>query len=57
MDILIFGIWLKKIFKVLNTNGCLLANIILWCNKYLMADDYNNLTFKINDMRMIQLVI
>ena len=40
----------KKIFKVISTNGCYLANIILWNDQYLIAADLNNTTFKIIDM-------
>ena len=40
----------KKIFKVINTNRCYLANILLWNNQYLIAADYNNKTFKIINM-------
>ena len=40
----------KKIFKVINTNGCFLANILLWNNQYLIAADVINKTFKIIDM-------
>ena len=39
----------KKIFKIINTNGCFLAHIILWNNQYLIAADYNNKSFKIID--------
>ena len=39
----------KKIFKIINTNGCILAHIILWNNQYLIAADYNNKSFKIID--------
>ena len=41
----------KKIFKIINTNGCKLAHIILWNNQYLIAADYNNKSFKIIDTR------
>ena len=40
----------KKIFRVINTNGCKLANILLWNNQYLIASDFNNKTFKIIDL-------
>ena len=39
----------KKIFKVINTNGCQLAHIILWNNQYLIAADFDNKSFKIID--------
>ena len=44
MDILIFGIY---IFKIINTNGYKLAHIIEWNNKYIIAADFNNKSFKI----------
>ena len=40
----------KKIFKVINTNGCKLANILLWNNQYLIAADVDNKIFKIINM-------
>ena len=40
----------KKIFKVINTNGFKLANIILWNSQYLIAADVNNKIFKIIDI-------
>ena len=39
----------KKIFKIINTNGCKLVHIILWNNQYLITTDYNNKSFKIID--------
>ena len=46
----IWNLYEKKIFKVIDTNGCLLSNIILWNNQYLIASDFNNMSFKIIDM-------
>ena len=40
----------KKLFKVIDTNGCYLANIILWNSQYLIAADYNNKSFKLIDI-------
>ena len=37
----------KKIFKIINTNKCVLTYIIEWDNKYIIASDYNNKSFKI----------
>ena len=48
--LLIMDIWdlyNKKIFKVINTNRCILAHIIEWNNKYIIVADYNNKSFKI----------
>ena len=40
----------KKIYKIINTNGCGLSNIIIWNSQYLIAADYNNMIFKIINM-------
>ena len=46
----IWDLYNKKIFKVINTNGCELAHIIEWNNKYIIVADYNNKLFKIIDI-------
>ena len=46
----IWDLYNKKIFKVINTNGCKLAHIIEWNNKYIIVADYNNKLFKIIDI-------
>ena len=39
----------KKLFKVINTNGCFLAHMINWNEKLLIVADYYNKSFKIID--------
>ena len=46
----IWDLYNKKIFKVINTNGCKLAHIIEWNNKYIIVADFNNKLFKIIDI-------
>ena len=46
----IWDLYNKKIFKVINTNGCELAHIIEWNNKYIIVADFNNKLFKIIDI-------
>ena len=46
----IWDLYNKKIFKVINTNKCYLANIIEWNNKYIIVADYDNKSFKIIDL-------
>ena len=46
----IWDLYNKKIFKTINTNKCILAHIIEWNNKYIIAADANNKSFKIIDL-------
>ena len=46
----IWDLYEKKINKVINTNECVLCHIIEWNNKYMIAADYNNKSFKIIDI-------
>ena len=46
----IWNLYNKNIYKVINTNGCYLANIIKWNKKYIIVADYNNKSFKIIDI-------
>ena len=46
----IWDLYNKKIFKIINTNGCKLAHIIEWNTKYIIVADFNNKTFKIIDI-------
>jgi len=46
----IWDLYSKKIFKVINTNGSLLAHIIPWNNKYTIVADFNNKAFIIIDL-------
>ena len=46
----IWDLYNKKIFKIINTNGCKLAHIIEWNNKYIIVADFNNKLFKIIDI-------
>ena len=43
----IWDLYNKNIFKVIDTNNCLLMHIIQWNNKYIIVTDYNNNCFKI----------
>ena len=38
------------LFKIINTNKCILAHIIEWNNKYIIVADYKNISFKIIDL-------
>ena len=40
----------KSISKVINTNDCVLSNIIQWNNQYFIVADYDNKSFKIVDI-------
>ena len=46
----IWDLYNKTIFKVIDTNNCILAHIIEWNNKYIIVADYNNKSFKIIDL-------
>ena len=46
----IWDLYNKKIYKTINTNGCVLAHIIEWNKKYIIVADYNNKSFKIIDI-------
>ena len=46
----------KSIYKVINTNDCVLSNIIQWNNKYIIVADYDNKSFKIVDIEKGQIV-
>ena len=46
----IWDLYNKTIFKVINTNGCVLAHIIEWNKKYIIVADFNNKKFKIIDI-------
>ena len=43
----IWDLYEKKIYKNINTNGSNLAHVINWNNKYIIATDINNKSFKI----------
>ena len=45
----IWDLFNKSIYKVINTNDCVLCNIIQWNNKYSIVADYDNKSFKIID--------
>ena len=40
----------KKIFKIINTDGCKLGHIINWNKKFIVVSDVNNKSFKIIDI-------
>ena len=46
----------KSIYKVINTNDCVLSNIIQWNNQYFIVADYDNKSFKIVDIEKEQIV-
>ena len=46
----------KSIYKVINTNDCVLSNIIQWNNQYFIVADYDNKSFKIIDIEKEQIV-
>ena len=46
----------KSIYKVINTNDCVLSNIIKWNNQYFIVADYDNKSFKIIDIEKEQIV-
>ena len=43
----IWDLYNKNIFKVIDTKGCILSNIIEWNKKYIIAADVNNKIIKI----------
>jgi len=46
----------KSIYKVINTNDCVLSNIIQWNNQYFIVADYDNKSFKIVDIEKEKIV-
>ena len=46
----VWDLYSKTIFKVINTNGCLLAHIIPWNDQFFIAADFNNKSFLIIDI-------
>ena len=46
----------KSIYKVINTNECVLSNIIQWNNQYIIVADYDNNSFKIIDIEKGKIV-
>ena len=46
----IWDLYNKKMIKIINTNKCFLAHIILWNNKYIIVADYDHLSFKLIDL-------
>ena len=52
----IWDLFNKSIYKVINTNDCVLCNIIQWNNKYSIVADYDNKSFKIIDCEKGQVV-
>ena len=46
----IWNLYNKKIFKIINTNNCVLGYIIKWNNKYNIVLDCYNKSFKIIDL-------
>ena len=52
----IWDLYDKKIFKVFNTNDCLLMYIIQWNEKYIIVADKNNKSFKIIDIESNKII-
>ena len=52
----IWDLFNKSIYKIINTNNCVLCNIIQWNNKYSIVADYDNKSFKIIDFEKGQVV-
>ena len=52
----IWDLFNKSIYKVINTNDCVLSNIIQWNNQYFIVADYDNKSFKIIDIEKEQIV-
>jgi len=52
----IWDLYSKKIFKIINTNNCVLYNIIEWNDKYIMAADFENKSIKIIDIETLEVV-
>ena len=46
----IWDLYNKKIFKIINTDGCKLGHIINWNKKFIIVSDVNNKSFKIIDI-------
>ena len=46
----IWDLYNKKIFKIINTDGCRLSHIIQWNDKYIIVADYTNKSFKVIDL-------
>ena len=46
----------KSIYKIINTNECILSNIIQWNNQYIIVADYDNNSFKIIDIEKGKIV-
>jgi len=52
----IWDLYDKKLFNVIDTKNCRLHHIIEWNNKYIIAADFNNKSFKIIDRRVNKVV-
>ena len=52
----IWDLYNKNIFKIINTNNCILYNIIEWNDKYIMVADRDNKSFKIIDMETFKVI-
>ena len=46
----IWDLYKKKVYKTINTKGCLPAHTIEWNKKYIIVADFNNKSFKIIDI-------
>ena len=52
----IWDLYNKKIFKVINTNKCVLMHIIQWNTKYIIVADLINQSFKIIDLESSEVI-
>jgi len=52
----IWDLYNKNIFKIINTNNCVLYNIIEWNDKYIMVADRDNKSFKIIDIETFKVI-
>ena len=52
----IWDLYSKKIFKVINTNNCLLAHIIQWNDNYVLVADFNHKSFIIVDLEEDEII-
>ena len=52
----VWDLYNKKIFKIIDTDGCKLFRIIKWNNKYIIVADFNNKSFKIIDLEEYKII-
>ena len=52
----IWDLYNKNIFKIINTNKCILYNIIEWNDKYIMVANCDNKSFKIINIETFKVI-